>query len=74
MGLAMNRFLLMPKPKPEFKMVQPLPLFPCVLAARRGSTGAPETVPSGLRQNDLAMLPAVAKMESFTTAGRNVTS
>jgi hypothetical protein len=73
MALAMNRFLLMPKPKPEFKMVQPLPAFLGVPTTRRGSIGAPESVPSGLSQNDMLMLPAAAKMESFT-AVRNMAS
>jgi len=69
----MNRFLLMPKPKPEFKMVQPLPAFLGIPTTRHDPTGAPEAMASGLRRNDLPMLPASAKMESFTTS-RNVTS
>ena len=73
MGLTMNRFLLMPKPKPEFKMVQPSPAFPGVRTAKRGPAGAPEALAPGLRQNCLTMLPAAAKMESFN-AFRNVTS
>jgi hypothetical protein len=73
MGLAMNRFLLMPKPKPEFKMAQPLPAFFEISAAKRDPAGAPEALTPGLRQNNLTMLPAAAKMESFN-AFRNVTS
>jgi len=73
MGLAMNRFLLMPKPKPEFKMVQPLPAFIGVPTARRDFAGALESAPSGLRDNDLPMLPAGTKIESFTTV-RNMAS
>ena len=73
MGLAMNRFLLMPKPKPEFKMVQPLPAFFEIPTAKRDPVGAPEALAPGLRQNDLPMLPAAAKMESFS-AVRNVAS
>jgi hypothetical protein len=69
----MNRFLLMPKPKPEFKMVQPLPPFPDVPTAKRGPAGAPAALTRGLRQNYLTMLPAAAKMESFNIC-RNVTS
>jgi hypothetical protein len=70
----MNRFLLMPKPKPEFKMVQPLPAFLGVPTAGRGSAGTPEAVSSGLRQGGIPKLLVSAKMESFTAAGRNVTS
>jgi len=69
----MNRFLLMPKPKPEFKLAQPLPAFPGVPTAKRGPSGAAAALTPGLRQNYLTMLPAAAKMDSFN-ACRNVTS
>jgi hypothetical protein len=70
----MNRFLLMPKPKPEFKMVQPLPAFLGVSTTRRSSDSAPEAVASGLRQGDLPKFLVCGKRESFTTAVRNMTS
>ena len=73
MGLAMNRFYLMPKSKPEFKMAQPLPAFFEISSAKRDPAGAPEALEPGLRQNNLTMLPAGVKLESFT-AVRNVTS
>ena len=69
----MNRFLLMPKPKPEFKMAQPLPAIFVISTASRNAAGAPEALTPGLKQNGLTMLPAAAKRESFT-AFRNVTS
>jgi hypothetical protein len=55
-------------------MVQPLPAFLGVPTAGRGSAGTPEAVSSGLRQGDIPKLLVSAKMESFTAAGRNVTS
>jgi len=73
MGLVMNRFLLMPKPKPEFKMVQPLPAFFEISTAGRNSVGAPEALAPVLEQNHLTMFQAAVKRESFTIV-RNVTS
>jgi hypothetical protein len=69
----MNRFYLMPKPKPEFKMAQPLPAFFEISTARRNSAGAPEALAPVFKQNGLTILPAAAQRESFT-AVRNVTS
>ena len=66
MSLSMNRFYLMPKPKPEFKMAQPLPAFFEISTAGPNSAGAPETMAPVLRQNGLTMLPAGAKLQSFT--------
>ena len=62
----MNRFYLMPKSKPEFKMAQPLPAFFEISTAKRDPAVAPEALAPGLRQNNLTMLPAGAKLESFT--------
>jgi hypothetical protein len=69
----MNRFLLMPKPKPEFKMVQPLPAFLGIPTAIRGSAGAPETVAQDLEPGHFPKLLLLAKTEFFT-ATRNMTS
>jgi hypothetical protein len=69
----MNRFYLMPKPKPEFKMVQPLPAFFEISTAGRTSAGAPEAVAPVLKQNHLTMLQEAAKRVSFTSVS-NVTS
>ena len=44
MGLAMNRFYLMPKSKPEFKMAQPLPAFFEISTAKHDPAGAPEAL------------------------------
>jgi hypothetical protein len=66
MGLAMNRFYLMPKSKPEFKMAQPLPAFFEISTAKRDPAGAPKALAPGLRQNNLTMIPAGAKLQSFT--------
>ena len=66
MGSTMNRFLLMPKLKPEFKMVQPLPAFFEISTAKSDPAGAPEALAPGLRQNNLTMIPAGAKLQSFT--------
>ena len=73
MGLAMNRFYLIPKPKPEFKMAQPLPAFFEISTAMTNFAGAPEALAPVLKQNGLTMLPAAAKRGSFT-AVRNTTS
>ena len=73
MELAMDRFLLMPKPKPEFKMVQPLPAFLGMSPTKRDPAGAPEAMAPGLRQGDLSKLLVPAKTESFT-ACRNAPS
>ena len=73
MGLAMNRFYLMPKSNPEFKMAQPLPAFFEISNAKHDPAAAPEALEPGLRQNILTILPAGAKLESFT-AVRNVIS
>ena len=73
MSLSINRFYLMPKPKPEFKMAQPLPAFFEISPAMTNFAGAPEALAPVLKQNGLTMLPAAAKLESFT-ACRNVTS
>jgi hypothetical protein len=73
MRLAMNRFYLMPKPKPEFKMAQPLPPFTEISNARLSSIYAPIALAPVLKPNHLAMLPAGGKRESFA-AFRNVTS
>ena len=73
MGLTMNRFLLMPKLKPEFKMAQPLPAFLGISTVKHDPAGAPETLTRNLDRKDLPMLLAAAKMQSFTT-NRNATS
>jgi hypothetical protein len=73
MRLVMNRFILIPKPKPEFKMVQPLPAFFEIPTARGNAAGAPAVLAPVLKQNGLTMLPAGAQGESFT-AFRKVTS
>ena len=70
----MNRFLLKPNLKSEFKMVQPLPAFTGVSTVKREPTGAPEAVVLGLRPEDQPKLPAAAKTESFTAVGRNLPS
>ena len=69
----MNRFCLMPKPKPEFKMAQPLPAFFEISTAGRNSDGAREALAPVLKQNHLMTLPDGAKLESFAIA-RNVPS
>jgi hypothetical protein len=74
MGLVMNRFILKPNPKPEFKMVQPLPAFLGVLMAKRELAGAPEAVALGLRPKGQLKFPVAAKTEPFTAAGRYVPS
>jgi hypothetical protein len=74
MGLAMNRFFLKPNPKPEFKIVQPLPAFLGIPMAKRKPAAAPAAVALGLRPEDQPKLLVSAKTESFTAAGRNVPS
>lgn len=74
MGLVMNRFLLKPYPKPEFKMVQPLPALLGIPTAKREFAGAPEAVALGLRPEGQLKFPVAAKTESFTAAGRNAPS
>jgi hypothetical protein len=70
----MNRFYLNPNPKPEFKMVQPLPAFLGIPMAKRGPAGVPEAVALGLRPEVQSKLPVPAKTGPFTAAGRNVAS
>jgi hypothetical protein len=69
----MNRFYLIPKPKPEFKMAQPLPVFFEISTAGTNFAGAPEALAPVLEQNHLTMFQAAVKRESFTIV-RNVTS
>jgi hypothetical protein len=73
MGLAMNRFLLMPKPKPEFKMVQPLPPFFNMPTAGRGSASAPEVTAPDLESGRFPKILLSVKTE-FGAATRNMTS
>ncbi len=63
----------MPKPKPEFKMAQPLPVFLGISTVKHDPAGAPETLAGNLSRKGLPMLFAAAKMQPFTTA-RNATS
>ena len=70
----MNRFFLKPNPRPEFKMVQPLPAFLGVPMGKREPAGVPEAVALGLRPEDQPKLPGAAKTEPFTAAGKNVPS
>jgi hypothetical protein len=72
MGLVMNRFLLKPNPKPEFKMVQPLPAFLGFPTAKRESAGAPEVMV--LKPEDQPKLLMSAKTGPFAAAGRNMLS
>jgi len=74
MRLAMNRFLLIEKLKPEFKMVQPLPAFLGVPTAVRSSGDASETATLDLKRRELPGILPPANSKSFTTAGRNMTS
>jgi len=67
MGLTMNRFLLIPKLKPEFKMVQPLPAFLGISTVKPGSAAAPETLTRNLSPEYPPIFLAAAKMQSFTT-------
>ncbi len=57
----------MPKLKPEFKMVQPLPAFLGISTVKHDPACAPETLTRNLGRKDLPMLLAAAKMQSFTT-------
>jgi hypothetical protein len=47
-------------------MAQPLPAFFEISTAKRDPAGAPEALAPGLRQNNLTMIPAGAKLQSFT--------
>jgi len=69
----MNRFLLMPKLKPEFKMAQPLPVFLGISTVKHDPAGAPETLARNFGRKGLPMLFAATKMQPFTTV-RNSTS
>ena len=47
-------------------MAQPLPAFFEISSAKSDLAGAPEALAPGLRQNNLTMLPAGVKLQSFT--------
>jgi hypothetical protein len=72
MESTMNRFVLKPNPKPEFKMAQPLPAFFGIPTVKRESAGATEAV--SLRPGIQPGFSAAAKTEPFTTAVRNMLS
>ncbi|MDE3068798.1 MAG: hypothetical protein KGJ60_14790 [Verrucomicrobiota bacterium] len=70
----MNRFLLIPNLRPEFKRVQPLP----TLAGMPAAKGDPAvTAGAGVRllkPEDPSRRPAATGTGAFTAAGRNAPS
>jgi hypothetical protein len=69
----MNRFFLEPKLKPEFKLVQPLPVFLGVPATKRMPAWTPEAIALGLKSGDSPRLPLSLKPGSME-ANRNVSA
>jgi hypothetical protein len=70
----MNRFLLKPNVKPEFKMAQPLPPFLGIFAAQPEPASAPAAVVLSWRQENQRELMVAPKRESFAIPGRNAAS
>lgn len=74
MEYAMNRFLVRQSLKPEFKLVQPLPVFPGVPTAQRAHAGVPKSMTLDFRPADQPKPLAAAKTELLTAAERSVLS
>lgn len=71
---SMNRFLLMPKPKPEFKMAQPLPPLLGIPRGRNRSPRAPEAAAFCLDPTDSPGLFRPPTSESLTASDRTMAS
>ena len=60
----MNRFLFMPRLKPELKRAQPLPAFHGVPMTKREPAEMPKVIALGLTPGDLPKLAGSLKRES----------
>ncbi|MBZ5723178.1 MAG: hypothetical protein LAO03_22810 [Acidobacteriia bacterium] len=70
----MNRFLLKPNLKPEFKMAQPLPPYLSLFAAQPEPAGAPATRALSWRPENQRDRLMASRQETFAIAGSNVAS